>query len=171
MLAAGLLAANVRPDIVTNYVQAHPDFRLVDGKLYNRAKSLLWKDISGTFVCTNRGGVVVQTWKVEPVFGAGTGTEIHTDGINSYRVVVPRKIKTGESKTPGPKIFIRNYPLQPAPVTGAAIACRALPIENVEFQTEILAAYDFGTPNIVPVVTTNRPTQSAVHTQNSGTSK
>jgi hypothetical protein len=160
LLGSANTVSAVEFQLVTNYVEAHEDFRKVDGKLYNRARSTLWRDVEGDCLATIKSGVIVQEVKIEKIYGPPEVNSLERIGAVFSRGPVYRPLLRTD-RIPGKKFFVKNYPTNPKPLTGSTIACRVLPIGTIDFAGETIAAYDYGTPSIVPVVRTNWPSRSA----------
>ncbi len=135
-LAGLAVAMSAAGQAVTNYVQSDPDFRRVDGKLYNRAKSALWGFVDGRVIKVLPDGIIVEMERRLPLGSPYNSADI-----------------------PGRRLFIRNYPARPPVAEDEYIpAIRVMSIGTVEIGGATLRAYDYGTPNIVAVVRTNAPT-------------
>jgi hypothetical protein len=132
---------------VTNYVVAHPDFREVDGKLYNRARSKLWKHITGTVQIETQGGLfmvgITDSAFNDAVQYKGDRNSIEFRLVQAWLLSGPKDMN---GTTP---FFLKNYPGHP--LTGDKIDCLALPVGRTNINSETLAVYDFGKPHIVAV--------------------
>ncbi|HUZ06562.1 MAG TPA: hypothetical protein VMV89_03655 [Candidatus Paceibacterota bacterium] len=150
---------NVAPVIRTNLVTAAENFREVNGKLYNSGRSVLWKNYQGECLKVLTNGILVQTFTIEPVFEATTTSrpiENYMGGITGYRQV-PTTVQTGTKEVPSLKFFLRNYPANKNPADGETISFRALRTGTIDYNGETLELWDYGTPHVAMVVTTNYP--------------
>jgi len=138
---------------VTNYVKADPSFRIVDSKLYNIQRSVLWEDFKGECLNVLTNGVVLQKFEVKKVYKTEKSTANDLQSIGAYRSSIPpTRHLISETKTMGQKFIVRNYPTQSA-ATGQVLEGKALRVGTMEYRGATLELWDFGTPNIVPVVT------------------
>jgi hypothetical protein len=146
----------------TNQVEAHADFRRVNGQLYNTARSYLWTEGLYTFIGRTNGLVYANRIKVEEVYeirpGRSDALVARGNFIGSAPGQIdngPRKVRTGETKTPDGIVAITNLMGEYFP--GDEFTARTMVtgrIPNEEMRVNLL---DVGTPNIVPVITTNTP--------------
>jgi hypothetical protein len=151
---------NVAPVIRTNLIIAAESFREVNGKLYNTERSILWTNFQGECLKVLPNGLLVQTFTTEPVYEATTtsvATHNYMGGITGYRQV-PTTVQTGTKEVPSLKLFLRNYPANKNLADGEAISFRALRIGTTDYNGERLELWDYGTPHIVKVLTTNYQT-------------
>jgi hypothetical protein len=118
--------------------------REIGGHLYNIERSIFWTNFTGDCAEVSGDLVVIQTFTIQPTYGASTRSEIHNDGINSFRVNVPTRIKTGEEKIIGQKIVLRNYPVENLAAVGKTISCRAMRIGVTNYNGSVLELYDCG---------------------------
>ena len=144
-----------RFEVVTNMVTADANFRIVNGKLYNRAKSNLWKVLQGECEQTTNDLIVIKTFTTEPIYQASVTTGWSHDGLGgSTRVLQPTKVKVGDEKKWGIKIALRNYN-ETKPYIGKVIIVAGMQDGSVEIENETLELWDCGKVNVVAVVTTN----------------
>lgn len=156
MLVLGTHISTAQSQVTTNLVEAHPDFRRVDGKLYNRKLSTLWRDVAGNFVKTKGDGIILQAFEERKIHGPGVSVMAPNAGLfMNTNFIPPYSPVIGVERVKGGRIFVKNYPTSPKPVTGSEIRCRALPVGTLDFEGETIAAYDYGSPNVVAVVKTN----------------
>ena len=151
LLAALTTAAQTNVTLVTNYVAAHPDLRIVDGKLYNRSKSRLWEDFRGECLQVRKDGVLLQEefrsvgHYAPPDVGEPQGTDLAPTSA------APRRLLWEEKKS-ARKFFVRNYPRELQPKVGERISGRAMRFGTIEIDRETFTCLDYGTPHSVPVV-------------------
>jgi hypothetical protein len=135
---------------VTNYVQADPSFRRVNGQLYNIQKSILWTNIEAECINTTGDLVVLQTFKIRRVYENRPLSYEQSTG-QMYSGGPPLRRLKSETKEPGQKLLIKNYPSASA-AAGQQIKVRAMRAGTAQYQGQTLELWDCGTPNIVPVV-------------------
>ena len=148
---------NLAAVVTTNCVTAVPYYREVNGKLYNTELSTLWKDFQADVLTASTNGLLVQTFTMDPIYGAATTTKYVPTGEFSpdKPVLVATKVQIGEKKAPGGKIVLRNYPPDRAPTVGQEISFRAMQVGTIEEDGSTFQLWDYGTPHVVMVVTTN----------------
>ncbi|MGN6556300.1 MAG: hypothetical protein ACTHLW_21525 [Verrucomicrobiota bacterium] len=150
-LALGALIAQAEQ---TNWITAAPNFREVDGKLYNVDRSSHFSTFSGDCLKVLSNAVLVQTFTLKPIYQAATRTEIRNDTVNSFRANVPYKQHVGDEKELGPIVVIENYPVsKTGPAVGQELNGRAMKIGTKEQDGQILERWDYGTPHRVARVT------------------
>jgi hypothetical protein len=136
---------------VTNYVTAAPHFRRVDGKLYNTQKSVLWLDIKAECLNVTTNGVLLQKFTVNRVYK--TDPVSYGQSIGAYSSQPPTRHLISETKIPGQKLILRNYPTNNGAASGQVIEATAMRVGSIDYKGETLELWDYGTPNVVPVVT------------------
>ena len=150
------------PVVVTNMITAHPDFRIVNGQLYNTKLSLLWTNLELQFVSRTNGTALAKKIIREPIYedvylpplktpSSGLGERYAVPGVNSGSW---EKVQKGETKKTGPTIALRNF-VNYELTTEAEFKIRAMRVgaqTNGNFTIEV---WDCGTPNSARVVTTN----------------
>ena len=149
-------------EVVTNYVTAHPDFRIVDSKLYNRSKSVLWKDFKARVMTTNAAGVIARTFEEHRIYAPPQRLPVDDlsriglfSSLDMPLPLPPRLLSVEE--VDGQNILLKNWPSDcGALATGDKIIFRAMRTGVTNCGGESLAVYDYGTPNVVTVVRTNR---------------
>lgn len=118
----------VRTEVTTNYMTAAPNFRVVDDQLYNVERSSRWYQFEGECMRVTNGVVIRLSNVLGPVGNAG----------------------------PGQWVCIRNYPTNYLPAIGQKLSGKAMRIGTVNIGTATLELWDYGTPNVVGVLVTNR---------------
>ena len=152
--------ANLVPVIRTNLITAAPSFREVNGKLYNSERSVLWTNFQGECLKVLPNGILIQTFTTEPVYEASTrsiDSHNYLGQVTSSRIV-PTTVQTGTKEVPSLKFFLCNYPTNKNPADGETISFRALRTGTIDCNGETLELWDYGTPHVVMVVTTNYQT-------------
>ncbi len=115
----------------TNWVIATPQFREVDGQLYNTEKSVKFQFFEGKIEKVLTNSVVLQKeW-----------TSYDLDGSPRWHV--------------GDRIFITNFPARLDPTTGSIKSGKAIRIGTINFEGDTLQLWDYGIQHRVMVVTTN----------------
>lgn len=144
--------------VTTNYVKAHNSFRRVDGKLYNIEKSVLWHDFLGVCVKVLTNGIVVQTvvekrasYVLPPSESATSISNILAGGKASGP-----HVQTRTWQEEGPAILLVNYD-SPELAPGQVLRAKAIKVGTYLHEGNVIEKWDCGTPNIVPVIVTNRP--------------
>jgi len=150
---------NVTPTIRTNFITAAQSFREVNGKLYNSERSILWTNFQGECLKVLTNGLVISTFTMEPVYQMGTTTRFipGVPGAPGRHEIVPEKVQVGENKVLGRKIILQNYPAGLFPAVGQSITFRSIRVGTSDFNGDTLELWDYGTPHVVMVVTTNYP--------------
>jgi hypothetical protein len=116
----------------TNWVTAAPQFREVNGELYNTEKSIKFQLFEGKIETVLTNAIVLQKeW-----------TSYDLDGSPRWNF--------------GDKIFITNFPASLDPTTGSIKGGRAMRVGTINFEGDVLQLWDYGTPHRVMVVTTNK---------------
>jgi hypothetical protein len=133
---------NVAPIIRTNRVKAAPNFREVNGQLYNNTRSKQWEKIDGKIVTVLSNAIVFQQITRVP----------DTYGQNIYGT----RTVTSFKETPGLKLVVRNYPTKNAAV-GELMWVKVMRVGTTNYNGDTLELWDYGTPHIAMVVTTNYP--------------
>ncbi|MCU0785664.1 MAG: hypothetical protein MUF81_16790 [Verrucomicrobia bacterium] len=154
------------PSLVTNLVAAHPDFRRVNGQLYNVEKSVLWQKMDLQFVRETEGVVIARRFTREPVYesqyyppsgGGLTANQsigAYAPGPSTYSSGGYRKVQTGTTKVFGATIALRNC-RQHVLTTGKEFTVTAMRAGTYEKGAGILQLWDNGETNWVQVVTSN----------------
>lgn len=150
--------AQPRPTHRTENIVAVEDFRRVNGQLYNIRRSVLWTNYQADVVIASTNLLVVQTFTMEPIYEAATRsieTRNYLGHVTSSRIV-PTTVEVGTKKVPGMKYMVRNYSPTLNPAAGRTISFRAMKVGTATHGGNTYELLDHGTPNDVPVVTTNR---------------
>lgn len=148
---------NVATIVTTNWLTSVPYYREVNGQLYNTDRSTLWKDFQADVMDVSTNGLLLQTFTMKPVYEAST-TSIPTHdfmgSITGYRTV-PTTVQVATQKIPDLKFFLRNYPPGLIPAVGQEISFRAMQVGTIDQDGSTFQLWDYGTPHVVMVVTTN----------------
>jgi hypothetical protein len=152
---------DVAPTISTNWITAAENFREVNGQLYNTERSVLWTGFQGECLEVLTNAIAISTFTIEPIYQAATTTEYVPTGEFSpdKPVLVATKVQVGEKKVPGRKIILHNYPANLYAAAGQTISFRAIKVGTSNYKGDTLELWDYGTPHVVMVVTTNYPPQ------------
>ena len=154
-----------RFEVVTNMVTADANFRIMNGKLYNRAKSKLWKVLQGECLNVSSNQLTIRTFVMEPIYETVQNEKSRSDRYSSAGLFAGgagsatrepdfRKVKVGETKVWGNKLILRNYN-ETIPAVGKTIIVAGMQDGNIETGNETLELWDCGKVNVVAVVTTN----------------
>lgn len=147
---------NIAPIVTTNWVTAVPYYREVNGQLYNTQKSVKFQFFSGQVERVLPNAIVLQQVSKMPVHGTPESDSLSSDGnflgSSGGPAVAPI---TGWKTVYGPKIFITNFPDELQPATGDNESGKAMRKGTVNFNGDVLQLWDYGTPHVVAVVTTN----------------
>lgn len=151
LLHAGTVT-NMTPVFTTNVVTALPSFREVNGQLYNTELSVSWQKFQGRCLRVTTNGVVVEI--LTPVYGRldeSPGWIEHGEqiGMNPSQQVLLRYDGSGKL------IFLTNYPSALQPAATQEFSFRAMKTGTVDFDDNKFELWDYGTPHVVMVVTTN----------------
>lgn len=116
----------------TNWVTTAPQFRDVNGQLYNTERSTNFQYFVGNVVKVLTNAVALQKqW----------------ESFNPH---------TGQwQKYTSDKIFITNFPASFEATTGSNQHGKAMKIGIINFDGDVLQLWDYGTPHRVKVVSTN----------------
>lgn len=126
--------------VTTNYVAAHPDFRRVNGQLYNTRYSTNWFDFRGEVVHATQNRLVIKNSK------------FLRRATNSLPAGTPRSHLPADYDQ---YAVLTNYS---APVTtGQRINGAAMRIGQINYGNLTVELWDCGTPNLGPVLVTNAP--------------
>jgi hypothetical protein len=128
----------------TNFVAAAPNFREVDGQLYNIEKSKLWQTIRIKNVSVKTNGTLVMFGK--PIY----------DPNITGRFLIPADWVYEK------EIFIKHCPLL---VEDTETEIRVIKVKNemvntIESGPLMFETWDYGVPHLVPVVSTNQAASS-----------
>ena len=143
-----LTAAISRCQLVTNWVAAAPNFRDVNGQLYNSNESVLWHLIDGECTATKGGSVAVR---------------VNTD-YGSMPALHGKPTTPAEIASPYAKhdqmIVLLNYPKV---AIGDNVYCTAMCVGFTNLHKGDYQLWDCGTLHRVAVVTTNAAPQHVSH--------
>jgi hypothetical protein len=143
--------------VITNWVTAAPEFREVNGQLYNTEKSVRFVDLSGKCTSLFTNGFLLQqtgTRTIYQTYRTGSSDSSRYGnflGGGSRPAFASRKV--GDEEILLDVVFVRNYPASLG--RGSRIDCRAMPVGKVEYRGETYSAYDYGLPHVVPILVTN----------------
>lgn len=148
------------PQLSTNMVSASPNFRRVNGQLYNTEKSKLWENVTGTVISKAGGILIIETYveqkqslhlAARPTGGGNAGAYV---GGPTPPVAVQKW------REPGPTIAITNIPDYATLAEGNAIDTEVMRVGVLDSGGHTLELWDRGTLNRALVITTNWPAAS-----------
>ncbi|MGO9477046.1 MAG: tetratricopeptide repeat protein [Limisphaerales bacterium] len=127
----------------TNYVAAASNYRDVDGQLYNVDFSVKWETKRCYFnELLEQGALMAEITKVVDHIGRSA---IDAPGMPAYQPFY--------KQVPGQKFLVKDFTPPQGMISGDTAELRVLRIGQTNFNGEILPLYDFGTPHMIPVVT------------------
>src|ERR1035437_6888549 len=121
--------------------QSPPVYRVVEGKVYDISRSVLWKQFDGECLTVLSDGIILQEMKVNRIYK--TDPVPYNQSIGAYGAP-PRRHLVSETREPGKKFFVRNYPSSLMPTTGKRIQGLAIQTGVFQHRTETLEQWDFG---------------------------
>ena len=124
----------------TNWITAAPQFREVDGQLYNTQKSIKFEPMVGTIVDVSGNVTVLRQEHLKVV-----DAYLRTANTIQYEDFVVTNFPVALQPTVGAQIYFQSR-------TNAVLAMR---VGTINYNGQILKLYDYGTPHRVAVVTTN----------------
>jgi hypothetical protein len=127
---------------VTNWITAAPNFREVDGKLYNVEKSKLFHEFHGKCEGVSSNSIAVtpiQDKSVTPVTAANNPAFV--------------TFLEGKGFWDGQTIIVRNYPTNNLPAKGVDVGGYAMKVGTIELKSGVYELWDYGTPHRVAQVT------------------
>jgi len=131
---------------VTNLVMAHPDFREVDGQLYNIQRSVKWRTVKGAFISSPSEGLVIgREFEIKKHGHLGASSDPLARIGGGFGSPAPWILDRVETNW-GSYFILKNYegPRQ--------IQVRALPVARTNILGEQATIYDCGTHHLAPVV-------------------
>ena len=143
--------------ITTNQITAAPNFRVVNGQLYNTEKSQLWKSMTGDCLAVSTNGLLVQLFKIDRIYSRGSMSDNQAPGAYSSGPHGQRLRQ--ERKTPLQQIVLVNYPEQLQPAVGQRLSFSAMRAGNTNAGDQVLECWDYGLRHVVSVITTNNPSK------------
>jgi hypothetical protein len=148
MLAALTSLAQTNFIIVTrtNIVHAAPNFREVNGQLYNSSLSKFWKIQRGKIADVQENGIVLQTFTTnnvyQSVFIEGHGTPGTFSGTSDHY----EKRLMSSDLVPAQRIFISHYSMG---AVDQEISISAMKTGTVQIGGTVFEEWDCGLPHIV----------------------
>lgn len=121
--------------------QLPPVYRVVEGKVYDISRSVLWKQFDGECLTVLSDGIILQEIKVNRVYQTDPVSDAQRHGAYG---APPRRHLISETREPGKKFFVRNYPSFLTPTTGKRIQGLAIQIGVFQHRTETLEQWDYG---------------------------
>jgi hypothetical protein len=137
----------------TNIIQAAPNFREVNGQLYNSSMSTLWKVQHGKIADVQENGIVLQTFTTnnvyESVFVEGRGQPGSYSGTSDHY----EKRLMSSDLVPAQRLFIKNYRIG---AMDQEIAIPAMKTGTVKIGSTVLEEWDCGLPHIVTNIVSSK---------------
>ena len=121
--------------------QLSPVYRVVEGKVYDISRSVLWKQFDGECLTVISDGIILQEMKVHRVYETDPGN--YNQSIGAYRAPPARHL-VSETREPGKRFFVRNYPSSLMPTTGKKIEGLAMQTGVFQHGSETLEQWDYG---------------------------
>lgn len=121
--------------------QSPPLYRVVEGKVYDISRSVLWKQFDGECLTVLSDGIILQEMKVNRIYK--TDPVPYNQSIGAYGAP-PRRHLVSETREPGKKFFVRNYPSSLMPTTGKRIQGLAIQTGVFQHSNETLERWDYG---------------------------
>jgi hypothetical protein len=130
----------------TNILRAAPNFREVNGQLYNSSFSKLWKMQKGKILEVQTNGVVLQTYTTnnvyQNVFVEGQGQPGSFRGTSDHY----EKRLVSSDLIPEKRIFINHYKIG---AVDQEISVPAIQTGTVQIGDTVFEEWDCGFPHIV----------------------
>ncbi len=142
-----------RTEIVTNWINAPPSYRLVNGQLYDTRHSIYWGEVSD-FISGLKSGGIYANLQVESI----GKTSIICAVYENEKGIRPSGFPAIDETLSGAfikRILIYHYPNQNELITGQLLmSCVAMRVENWKANGISLESYDCGLPvtNKIPVL-------------------
>jgi len=137
----------------TNILQAAPNFREVNGQLYNSSFSKLWQIQTGKILEVQTGGVVLQTFTTnrvyENVFVAGQGMPGTYGGTSDHY----QKRLVSSDLVPEKRIFLNHYHIG---AVDQEISVPAMKTGTIQIGRNVLEAWDIGLPHLVTNIVSSK---------------
>jgi len=137
----------------TNILQAAPNFREVNGQLYNSSFSKLWQIQTGKILEVQTNGVVLQTFTTnhvyENVFVAGQGTPGTYSGTSDHYV----KRLVSSDLVPEKRIFINHYHIG---AVDQEISIPAMKTGTIQIRDTTFEQWDCGLPHFVTNIVSSK---------------
>ncbi|HAO78191.1 MAG TPA: hypothetical protein DCQ92_04280 [Verrucomicrobia subdivision 3 bacterium] len=137
----------------TNILQAAPNFREVNGQLYNSSYSKLWQIQTGKILEVQTNGVVLQTFTTnnvyENLFVAGQGTPGTYSGTSDHY----QKRLVSSDLVPEKRVFINHYHIG---AVDQEISVLAVKTGTIEIGGTTFEAWDCGQPHFVTNIVSSK---------------
>jgi hypothetical protein len=139
----------------TNIVQAAPNFREVNGQLYNLSFSQLWTVQTGKILAVQPEGIVLQTYTNEPIYEQVYHPATANQAVGAYSdgPVGWQKRKVGDNKIELKRVFIRHYRIG---AVDQEISIPAMKTGTVQIGGNVLEAWDIGLPHFVTNIVSSK---------------
>ena len=137
----------------TNIVRAAPNFREVNGQLYNTSFSRLWQIQSGKILDVQPNGVVLQTFTTNKVYQnvyvEGRGQPGSYGGTSDHY----EKRLVSSDLVPAQRIFITNYRIG---AVDQQISVPAMQTGTIQIGGTLFEKWDCGLPHIVTNIVSSK---------------
>jgi len=139
----------------TNIIQAAPNFREVNGQLYNSALSRLWSIQKGKILKVEQGGVILQTFTNQPVWEQVYTEPNSQQAIGGYSAgpVGWHDRITGYEEVPLKRIYLENYRIG---AVDQKISVPAMKTGTIQIGGNVLEAWDIGLPHLVTNIVSSK---------------
>ena len=155
-----LLSAADGQSLITNIVQAHPDFRVVTGQLYNVRASRQWSQRLGVIRHVSNDVAVIQQLIPEVIITdpgiPDRTTSLGRSGAFTGHAPGGRLPTKKTMYSPGPFFSMTNLAKMDL-VVGNQSSWLAMPVGTFDFDGNPIRLYDVGVPRVVSIVKTNAP--------------
>jgi hypothetical protein len=121
--------------------QSPPVYRVVEGKVYDISHSVMWKHFDAECLTVLSDGIILQEVKVKRVYK--TDPVPYAQSIGAYGAPPARHL-ISETREPGKKFFVRDYPSALSPTTGKRIEGFAMRTGMFQHGNETLEQWDYG---------------------------
>jgi predicted heme/steroid binding protein len=123
--------------------QSPPVYRIVEGKVYDVSHNVLWKHIDGECLTVLSDGIILQEMKTNRVYKTTRGSLTPNQSVGAYAGPAASYVAS-ETREPGKRIFLRNYPSSLWPTTGKWIQGLAMQTGVFQRGNETLEQWDYG---------------------------
>jgi Sel1 repeat len=123
--------------------QSPPAYRVVEGKVYDVSHSVLWKHFDGECLTVLSDGIILQEMKTNRVSKIARGSLTPNQSAGGYAGPAASYVAS-ETREPGKRFFLRNYPASLWPTTGKRIEGLAMQTGVLQQSNETLEQWDYG---------------------------
>jgi hypothetical protein len=137
----------------TNILQAAPNFREVNGQLYNSSLSKLWKTQAGKIADVQESGIVLQTFTTnnvyQSVFVKGHGQPGSFSGTSDHY----EKKLVSSDLVPEKRVFINHYHIG---AVDQEISVPAMKTGTIQIGATTFEQWDCGLPHFVTNIVSSK---------------